>query len=101
VKILTLLQLSYMNIHDKMHASFRYCFKQLSLPAAKKYASDVCECSPTYAMLMLLFANVIICVAFLLWQSRIFTTDILIIGRQLVELCFSGGLSLHDICLQF
>jgi len=33
-------------------------------------------------------------------RSKIFTTVLLIIGRQLT-LCFSGGLTLHDICLQF
>jgi len=76
-------------------ASFRYCFKQISLPAAKKYASEVCECSPTYAMLMSLFV-------LLLYFCKVEYTDLLIIGRQLVELlCFSGDLPLHDICLQF
>ena len=35
-------------------------------------------------------------------RSRIFTTVLLIIGRQPVELlCFSGGLPLHGICLHF
>jgi len=106
VKILTLLQLSYMNTDDK---------KQRLLLASGIVSSKYLYLLPRSMQVMFASAlqrilpylcctNVIICVAFVLLQSRIFTTDLLIIGRQLVEHCVflvACHCMIHCICLQF